>query len=418
MDRFSNHSFFAGIDPRHRALTYAKRASTLLDLREPSVESIQLCIMLGTVFSNEGEPLTENMYYSIACRMAALLRLDEVDPDSTIEKEVLTRLLWTVKMSDVWSSAANRVQRMLFPTPRRYPMDELRFQKLRRGTVEDEPLMAGTNGLEISKTSMLTSIIQLNDILERVISCITTSIEPDTFLLPSETIESLAVQLESWYDDLDPLLKDTEENLRYHAQEGQAHVYLSMFLGLYHYGQLLYYQYLHVDAVTESSLSAPFAKRCKHYAASLCDLLYRAYNTPGAEVYYAMVGHVLVVASTVQIHIVMFEKDEQQIREAKYRLEKNYQILTELLCFWPTLDVSMARLQEFHNACLRMGESTFRMDVWMRRFLLEFAAPVEERLPPAYSNENYTWPLLSSLASLSPTSGSETWDGTLNTMSA
>lgn len=366
-------------------------------------------MMLGAFFSNEGEPLSEGIYYGTACRMAILLKLHQVSPASMIERETIVRLLWTLKMSDVWSSIGNRVHRLLPPVPTRYPVSEPRFQRLRRGTAEDADYSSITEDNQ-GRLSMLANIIELNDILERVANYITNSVDPDAFAVTADTVDDLAGQLDSWYKNLDPMLKDTEENLKYHAQEGEAHVFLSMYLGTYHYGQLLHYQYLHSEAYNDSSRSEPFARRCKEYAAALCDLLYRAYDTPGAEVYYSMVGHVLVIASTVQIHTVMFDSDENEIRAAKHRLERNYQILTELLCFWPTLDVSMARLREFHSACLRMKESTFRMDQWMRRFLFEFAIPVEERLPEPPEAVGYTWPLFSPTINFSPNSTSDPVD--------
>lgn len=387
-------------------MPYAQKAALLLDLRNVSVESIQLSLILGTFYSNQGEPLSEGVYYGISCRMATLLELDKLRPTDSVEAEVIVRLLWTLKMADVWSSIGNRVQRMLPPVAHRYPMDESSFRRLNRGAADN---LASSNLAmnASSKSSMLTNIIVLNGIFERVADLITVSADSDAFALSGDTVDDLSAQLDAWYRDLDPRLRDTEENLQYWALEEEAHILVSLYLGVYHFDALLHYQGLYNAVRDNDAKSRDDAKRCQKNAAALCDLVYRAYDTPGSEVYYSMVGHVLVVASSVQIYTVMFSADEVEIDAAKRRLERNYQILTDLLCFWPTLESSMVRLREFHSACLKLNRSTFRMDQWMRRFLFEFAVPVQERLPEVTAETTYSWPLISPLQAFSPISGSD-----------
>lgn len=93
---------------------------------------------------------------------------------------------------------------------------------------------------------------------------------------------------------------------------------------------------------------------------------------------YNMVGHVLVIASTVQIHTLLFG-DEASVVQARARLERNFCILTKLRALWPTLDVCMERLQAFHRACRSSADTSFCMDGWMVRFLVEFANPVRDK---------------------------------------
>ncbi len=88
-----------------------------------------------------------------------------------------------------------------------------------------------------------------------------------------------------------------------------------------------------------------------------------------------MAGHVLSIASTVQIYALVFSEEEEQIQAARFRLERNFEILTKLKGYWPTLDISFERLQEFHRVCQVSVEESFRMDRWMLTFLLEFAKP-------------------------------------------
>ena len=122
-----------------------------------------------------------------------------------------------------------------------------------------------------------------------------------------------------------------------------------------------------------------YASKCRQHSTALLDITYRAYSTPGSEVMYTMVGHVLAIASTVQLHILLFSSSEPAIRAARSRLEKNFEILSRLQTFWPTLDVCFTRFSEFHKACQKSKETSFRLDRWMLQFLFEFAKPVGEK---------------------------------------
>lgn len=99
-----------------------------------------------------------------------------------------------------------------------------------------------------------------------------------------------------------------------------------------------------------------------------------------------MVGHVLVIASTVQLHLLLFSDDDAQITGARRRLERNFSILCELQRLWRVLDISLDRFRSFHEACIRAKETpkgdaneVFRLDQWMVGFLMEFSKPLADR---------------------------------------
>ena len=99
-----------------------------------------------------------------------------------------------------------------------------------------------------------------------------------------------------------------------------------------------------------------------------------------------MVGHALVISSTVQLHILVFSDDEVAISSSRGRLEKNYLVLCSLQSLWRAMDHTFGRFVEFHQACERarsdMGESStspFRLDKWMCQFLMEYSKPVSRR---------------------------------------
>lgn len=200
-------------------------------------------------------------------------------------------------------------------------------------------------------------------------------------------------------------MHDTPENLAYWATRGLGRMFIAVYLGYYHFGQLLYYQFLHHTSSTNTTPSSPssnnnpsypllppsthetfthYASLCKSHATSLCTLVYASHTPsalhPACDVQYTMVGHILVIASTIQIHTLLFSASAPAIAAAKERLERNFQILSQLRVYWPTLDVSFTRLRAFHKACRDSMDESFRLDLWMLRFLSEFAVPVDDKV--------------------------------------
>lgn len=375
--RFSNDTYFAGIDPRLRGRQYAREAERLLDIRDTSVSTIQACILLGAYVVTEGEALAESLYYSVACRLAMALDLPNMLVGTRLEQETNIRIWWTLCMVDVWSSNGLRLPRAMVPRDNvPFPMEEVVFLEMRR---ENYDLPSPTM-MEESTASLLTQMVKLNAILVEIGELNRAAATNQSFSYDFNIhVDHLTAKLDDWYMNLPSQLRDTPENLQYYANLGLGYFFVAVYLGYYHFGQLLYYQYLHEDSFDEASHAGYYANKCKAHSTALCEILYRAYATPGCEVYYTMVGHVLVIASTVQLHILLFGSDETQIKAARFRLERNFDILTRLQTFWPTLDACFTRFREFHKACQKSKEASFRMDRWMLQFLFEFAKPVEEK---------------------------------------
>ncbi|KAM6530096.1 hypothetical protein FALCPG4_008221 [Fusarium falciforme] len=157
-----------------------------------------------------------------------------------------------------------------------------------------------------------------------------------------------------------------------------------MHMNYHHIGQLLFYSSLgaSLEMGIDSSSSEPticFATRCKQHAADLCDLIWRAKQRPETDIMHSLVGHDLVTSSTVQIHTLLFSLDDEEIAMAKSRLERNFEMITDLHKYWPIVSVTISKLQKFHNACLRYKDATFHLDRWMLQFILEFSQPIQER---------------------------------------
>ncbi|KPI38893.1 uncharacterized protein AB675_5922 [Cyphellophora attinorum] len=368
--RFSTDPFFREIDPRIRGRPYAQEAEHLLNLREVSLTTIQASVLIGAYAITEGDAQAEAVCYGIACRNALLLDLPNMAMPSRVEQEVNRRAWWTLNMIDVWSSKGVGIPRSIHPrSDVPYPMEETVFLQLRR---EDFDLPSPTM-MQESAASLLTQMVKLNAILVEIQNLNQLAASYPVFQTGhNQTVDDLTQRLEGWYNNLPIELQDTHANLSRYTSLGLGPIY-------YNYGQLLYYQFLHEDAYDDTTFARFYADKCKSHAAGLLDITYRAFAQPGCEVYYTMVGHILVIASTVQLHTLLFSADEVQIRAARSRLEKNFEILSKLQTFWPTLDASFTRFREFHKACQKSKEASFRMDRWMLQFLFEFAKPVGEK---------------------------------------
>jgi hypothetical protein len=279
-------------------------------------------------------------------------------------------------MIDVWSSAGVRLPRMM-PVVESLPLpiDDVVFMSLRQGEVLPWPLTADHGSSLLAQMIKLNRILlEINSLNERTVSGTTSGV-----VLENEVM-ALSNALDEWHNSLPPTMHDTPTNLERYASQGLGRMFVAVYLGYYHFGQLLFYQFLHGDC-TGTVLSARFyADRCKAYAESLCEIIYAANSIPNCDVRYTMVGHIMVIASTVQIHTLLFGDNADQIAAARRRLERNFEILSQLRTYWPTLDICFTRLQAFHKACRNSMDESFRLDQWMLRFLSEFAEAVDDRI--------------------------------------
>lgn len=280
-------------------------------------------------------------------------------------------------MIDEWSSSGVGVPRQIANPPEHVPlpMEEMSFLGLRR---QDQLYTLNHLHHQFQPSSLLGQMILLNGIFRRVNKMNSQVAQNHSSTPDIAGINDLANQLDTWETSLPDYMRDTKANLAHYAAQGLGRIFVAVYLGYYHYGQLLMYQFLHHDASDDPTITT-FSRRCKDHAQKLCDMVYAALDTPGCDVLYNMVGHVLVIASTVQIHTLLFSSNSSEIDAARGRLERNYTILLRLRDLWPSLDFCMMRLQVFHKACVTSMETSFRLDDWMLKFLSEFAKPVKDK---------------------------------------
>ncbi|KAJ5101418.1 hypothetical protein NUU61_003640 [Penicillium alfredii] len=264
-------------------------------------------------------------------------------------------------------------------------MEELAFLRMTRDQKFDVDINPET------ASSLLAQMVRLNRILQQIndfnVKAANSELDNATIM---QNIENLSNQLDAWLEVLPTRIRDTRTNMVNFASQGLGRLFVTLYLGYYHYGQMLFYRFLHEDSHTFIPCTRYYANKCKQHAEKLCEILYASDEVPGCDVRYNMVGHVVVIASTVQIHSLLFAVEDANVALARTRLEKNFCILTRLRRLWPTLDICMDRLKAFHEACRSSADTSFCMDRWMVRFLVEFANPVSDQASRVSDDSSWT----------------------------
>jgi hypothetical protein len=237
--------------------------------------------------------------------------------------------------------------------------------------------------------SLVAQMIRLNVLLydivllnARIVAEQTSLHDHDT--MPGSMAHQIVQALDDWANSLPPQLHYSDENVAYWVDEGLGPIFITLHINYNHAGQLLFYQYLHSaqnleQGIYETGLVRVFAQKCHQHATNLCDLMYQASLRPETVVLYPLAGHILCLASTVQIHTLLFGVDDDKITAAKTRLSRNFEMISSMNNYWPMSHRSISRLQHFHNACMKSMDNSFRLDAWLLRFLLGFAHDIEEK---------------------------------------
>jgi len=262
---------------------------------------------------------------------------------------------------DTWTSASVRIPRQLLADstyPK--PMEETQFE-------------------------IYSQVIRLND---------DTVHRSQSQLQILECVNAIAQALDNWVHSLPTHLRNTPQNMRDFADRGLGRSFVALHLGYYHNSQLLYYQFLHqsISGPAHHELAYIYATRCKDHAAELSNLLWTSNSTSGLEYYLAINGHCLVIASSVHLHTLLFEIDENRISVAKSMLGQNFEMLLQLQKYWPSLEFTISRLRAFHCACQASMHATFDMDRWMLHFLQEWASPVSDGFSEAEGFPSFATP--------------------------
>ena len=306
---------------------------------------------------------------------------------------------WTLYMIDIWSSTGLQLPRQMSHSGHiMLPVEESIYLDLSATSTRPNSASSSIWAEMVHLAHIWAEIHDLNKAI------VDGSMRPES-LTPA--VETLSNKLSSWSRSLQPHLKATRENLQLYTSLGFGSALAALHLGFHYYNEVLFYQFLAEDAHPSSVSTEFYKENCKTHAAFFCDLLYTCRTIPGCECFYIMVGHMLVVTSTVYIHTLLFSDIEDQIRIARQRLEQNFEILTQLQSYWIKLDDSLSRLKAFHNACTTSVESSFSMDRWMASFILEHGTQAYKKF--GHDTPSSTGHLMISSKSPSPVLTLQDW---------
>ncbi len=258
------------------------------------------------------------------------------------------------------------------------PMDEVAFEELAMEESFNSPPFDDL----ARQTGMWAQMIPLTEVIGPINSLHEATVSGG--ILDDEIfakVESIANKLDSWLLRLPKHLHPTLENLEGYAAQGHGRTLVALYLGFHHHSQLLYYQFLDSGShsLTNPAISKAYAARCKEHAISLSNLLWLATSLPGCDCKWGIIGHLLVISTSVSLHTLIHSADLQEIPSAKEVLSHNFEMMTDLRKYWPSIDLSMSRLRSFHRVC-RDGISTHQMDHWMLNFLRRYMSLVDDHV--------------------------------------
>ncbi|KFY10483.1 hypothetical protein V491_07629 [Pseudogymnoascus sp. VKM F-3775] len=345
-------------------------------MMNPSVATVQVCVLIGHYLGGEGDVKSKHIYLGIARLHAQAIRLWEMPPDSTIVSREIRRRTWlSVIIAENWSATDMSTQPvlssehdMLFPI-----MDEVEFLTLQPSAFSD-----GLN-FQSSKQCMWAHMASTIDIFRQVSAMISKlSLNLRTLDSYRSDISDLSQRLDYWVQRLPPELQYSMENLVYFGNAGLGRTFLAMHMGYHHFRQLLYYPFLNSQTNRDVAISShlvecdrDYAQLCKKHALAISDLIKIGFDTSGCNPAYFLTGHILVVSSSIHLHTLLFGEDQVAADVARERLVSNFEILMQLKMYWPVIDTSVARLREFQNSRRLSVLDSFVLDNWMLKFLME-----------------------------------------------
>ncbi|KAL3452719.1 hypothetical protein BJX65DRAFT_264740 [Aspergillus insuetus] len=397
MARFSSHPFFDNIPPWHRGRLWLQRAVQEFNRRPKliDIESLQGCLLLAFVSLVEMDADQDTLLSAQAVRMVQVLQLPTLLSPEPIRREVEIRLFWQCWMMETWHSVQAQFPAQLKVGAHfKPPLDEGIFSAMRATDppdllTEDRIVQMGLRersiwGMILPLTEIHGQVVRLNDELAR------------QSLAHGEIrhrVTVLATRLDHWLQTLPDSLRDTPENWRAQAERGSHREFAAMHMLYHHQSQLLYYQFLHwaVSSILPSTPTDPnslhYSNKCKAHATALGQIMWNLHSSQdpalGTEtqcLWSPLNGHLLVVASSVHLHSMLFDTHLVAIENSRLMLEHNFIMLLQLQKYWPSLQLSLSRLRAFHRACLmEQSERQFDMDSWMISFLNRYMSSIPDR---------------------------------------
>ncbi|KAJ9659736.1 hypothetical protein H2198_002984 [Neophaeococcomyces mojaviensis] len=344
------------------------------DLEHICLENIQTCILLGNLSAASMQSSSEALYLGIAIRIAEILRFNVPHrSDTVVMQELKRRIWWSLFMFDHWCSAGNAVLLKMrnFDKAIDLPMDESVFQSLEMDQMTKPTL---------SKPDIWAHMITLVEIFGRIQDLNQRCAHANANASATENaVASLALSLNDWEASLPPDMRYNRINLDRFRGRSLGGPFISLHQAFYHYGTVLFYQYLDVNQAS-TPRSAEFAGRCKRLAISQSALLKTARELGDCDLLYPGVGHSAVISSSVLLHTLLFGDEIEHDTSWAY-LGSNIEILKELRRYWPSVERTVSCLTIFQEGCLQKGApQAYTFSKWVSRFLFEYQLPLDEAI--------------------------------------
>lgn len=279
--------------------------------------------------------------------MAEIMRLPAPDQDDTvIEREIKSRIWWTLYTADRWYSSGLGLRRQIQDAQNAtdLPMDESLFHSLKRDDVVlPVPWKPGLWAHMVGLHQLFGPIQDLNSR-----SAQGSIDDAERHRVASDLARTLA----SWEDMVPAEDKFTDSNFQRHRLKGTGGPFISLHMAFHHYSTLLFYQFLGDRRFTPATQT--YAIRCKQHAASYSSLLKLSREEPGCETIFPTVTHMAVVSSSVLLYVLL-SGDQQEVPAARSGLSANFAALIEFRKYWP--DIISTMVSQCSLLCLLLAYS-------------------------------------------------------------
>lgn len=318
--RFSTNEYFRD-DSQSFAEAYAAAALELLqkEMIRPSLETVQSYILISQHLGGEGDAKGKHICAGLARLHCQSLRLWETEGLSLLDQELRRRTYLSVVITGKWSSADMSIA----PVKAEYPPENLLL-------LDEEDFLALR--LKLPRHGIWTQMAKTIDLFREILDVIIRLGAGRTLATQIDEINRLADRLERWEYELPSVLKYSPENFEYFQGLGFGKTFLAMHIGYHHYRQLLYFPFL--DPRNDDRL----ASECKKHATMVSEIA-----AQGGELVYYIIGHILVVSSSVHLHTLLLGGGD--VDKARVHLLSNFDILMKLKKYWPVIDSAVRKLQ-------------------------------------------------------------------------
>ncbi|PVH84960.1 hypothetical protein DL98DRAFT_568590 [Cadophora sp. DSE1049] len=354
--RFSTNNHFRD-DAQGYARAYAAASLELLqkEMIRPTLETVQGYILISQHLGGEGDAKAKHICTGLARLHCQSLRLWETEGLGLLDQELRRRTYLSVVITGKWSSADMSVA----PARAEYPPENLLL-------LDEEDFLALR--LKLPRHGIWTQMAKTIDLFREILDVIIRLGTGRTLATQMDEVNRLADRLDRWEYELPPVLKYSSDNFEYFRSVGFGKTFLAMHIGYHHYRQLLYFPFL--DPRNDDRL----AFECKKHAMMVSEIA-----SKGGQLVYYIIGHILVVSSSVHLHTLLLGGGD--VDRARLCLLSNFDILMKLKRYWPVIVSAVGRLRTFQNHCQLSPLSSFLLDDWMWKFLMEQSAVLgEERV--------------------------------------